>query len=178
MSTLAAPYFRSEAARAGHLAGEHAGASGSPAVLVATVDPEIRSSLMALLEASQSRIVWAKSVKEVRTALANENVSACICGFWLVDGTYRDVVRQLKSRPVEIPAIIACPPKCSNESKDYFAALHIRGFDFICYPYSAKDLERVLPPVNPPQPSPRQMHSSMRGPENEFSYKSSLRKTG
>src|SRR5579864_8488628 len=144
MATLAAPCFRFETAPADHLAGEDARASGSPAVLVATMDPEIRSSLSALLEASQVRIVWAKSVKEVRSALARENFSACFCGFWLVDGTYREVMRQLKSRPVEIPAIIACPPKCSNESRDYFAALHIRGFDFICYPYTAEDLQRVL----------------------------------
>ena len=178
MRSLAAPYFRAQAPQSDHLPAEDAGASASPAILVATVDPEIRSNLAALFEANPLEIFWAKSVKEVRSALAKENVSACICGFWLVDGTYREVMRQLKSRPVEIPAIIACPPKCSNESRDYFAALHICGFDFICYPYSAEDLQRVLRPVNPPQPSPGHMPSSMRGQGNEFSYKSSLRKAG
>jgi DNA-binding NtrC family response regulator len=178
MSTLAAPYFRVETPQADYLTTEDAATSASPAVLVATVDPEIRSGLAALLEASHVKIVWAKSVKEVRSALARESFSACFCGFWLADGTYREVMRHLKSRPVEIPAIIACPPKCPNESRDYLAALHIRGFDFICYPYTAEDLQRVLGSIKSPQPASEHPYTSRRRSGNEFSYKSSLRKAG
>ena len=113
-------------------------------VLVASVDPDIRSNLSALLGANPAKTVWANSVEGVRSALARENVSACFCGFWLLDGTYRDVIRLLKSRPIEIPAIIACAPGCPDESQDYLAALNIRAFDFISFPYSAAHLERVL----------------------------------
>lgn len=113
-------------------------------VLVASVDPDIRSSLSALLGAYPARTVWANSVEGVRSNLAKENVSACFCGFWLLDGTYRDVIRLLKSRPIEIPAIIACAPGCPGEYQDYLAALNIRAFDFISFPYSAAHLERVL----------------------------------
>jgi DNA-binding NtrC family response regulator len=112
--------------------------------LVATVDPDIRINLSSLLEAQPVRVTWAKSVEEVRASLARENVSACFCGFGLPDGTYRDVIRHLKSRPAEIPAIIACAPACPHEYRDYLAALNIRAFDFICFPYRTYDLERVL----------------------------------
>jgi hypothetical protein len=67
-----------------------------PVVLVATTDPVISYSMGALLELYPLRTLWAKSVGEVRALLAKENVAACFCGFWLVDGTYRDVVRLLK----------------------------------------------------------------------------------
>jgi DNA-binding NtrC family response regulator len=118
--------------------------AGLSTVLVATVDPDIRGSLTSLLAGHAVKIVLAKSVGEVRSVLEKENVSACFCGFWLVDGTYRDVIRHLRSRPAEIPAIIACAPACPHEYQDYLAALNIRAFDFISFPYSAAHLDRVL----------------------------------
>jgi DNA-binding NtrC family response regulator len=115
-----------------------------PVVLVATTDPVISDSMHNLLQMFTLRTLWAKGVGEVRALLAKENFSACFCGFWLVDGTYRDVVRLLKRQPVEVPAIIVCEPACPNEYRDYLAALNIRAFDFICHPYRKTDLERIL----------------------------------
>jgi DNA-binding NtrC family response regulator len=116
----------------------------APTVLVATIDPTIGESMRELLDLYPLKTVWAKGVDEVRGALARENVSACFCGFWLIDGTYRDVVRHLKRQPIEIPAIIVCAPACPNEYRDYLAALNIRAFDFICHPYRKTDMERIL----------------------------------
>jgi DNA-binding NtrC family response regulator len=115
-----------------------------PVILVATTDPFISDSMRVLLQMYPLRTLWAKGVGEVRALLAKENVAACFCGFWLVDGTYREVVRLLKRQAVEIPAIIVCEPACPNEYRDYLAALHIRAFDFICHPYRKTDLERIL----------------------------------
>ncbi len=118
--------------------------AAAPTVLVATVDPIISSSMRDLLQMHPLRTLWAKGLGEVRALLARENVAACFCGFWLIDGTYRDVVRLLKGRPLEIPAIIVCEPACPNEYRDYLASLHIRAFDFICHPCRKADLERIL----------------------------------
>lgn len=118
--------------------------AASPTVLVATVDSIISNSMRELLQIYPLRTLWARGVGEVRALLAKENVAACFCGFWLIDGTYRDVVRLLKRRPVEIPAIIVCEPACPNEYRDYLASLHIRAFDFICHPYRKTDMERIL----------------------------------
>jgi hypothetical protein len=118
--------------------------SAEPTVLVATVDTAITENMRDLLQRYPLKTIWAKGVEEVKAALAREPVAACFCGFWLVDGTYRDVVRLLKRQPVEIPAIIVCAPACPNEYRDYLAALNIRAFDFICHPYRKTDLERIL----------------------------------
>jgi len=115
-----------------------------PTILVATVDTTISNSMHELLQLYPLKTIWAKGVDEVRAVLAKESVAACFCGFWLVDGTYRDVVRHLKHQPVEIPAIIVCEPNCPHEYRDYLAALNIRAFDFICHPYRKSDLERIL----------------------------------
>jgi DNA-binding NtrC family response regulator len=153
-------------------------APACPTILVATIDSDIRSSLGALLEARQRKIVWAKSVEQVRSALAGKNISACFCGFWLVDGTYRDVIRLLKTRPVEIPAIIACSPACPHEYQDYLAALNLRAFDFIRFPYSAGALERALRSVIGPQGSSDPQSLSTRDPGNIRENQGGLRKAG
>ena len=113
-------------------------------VLLATVDPDIRASMSTLLDSYNVKAVSVTRLEELRFALARERVSACFCGFWLVDGTYRDVVRQLRHQPSEIPVIVVCAPGCSQEYRDYLAALNIRAFDYICYPYRRADLERIL----------------------------------
>jgi DNA-binding NtrC family response regulator len=128
----------------GESAAQFQPSSEQPVVLVATTDPVISDSMRALLQMYPLRTLWAKGVGEVRALLAKENVAACFCGFWLVDGTYRDVVRLVKRQPTEVPAIIVCEPACPNEYRDYLAALNIRAFDFICHPYRKTDLERIL----------------------------------
>ena len=123
-------------------------ASGSTAtdatILLATVDPDIRASMSGLLDDYKVKAASVTRLEELRLALSRETISACFCGFWLVDGTYRDVVRQLRRQPIEIPVIVLCGPGCSEEYRDYLAALNIRAFDYICYPYRKADLERIL----------------------------------
>jgi DNA-binding NtrC family response regulator len=115
-----------------------------PTVLLATVDATLGHSILELLQMYPVKTIQARGVDEVRGVLAKETVTACFCGFWLVDGTYRDVVRLLKRQPLEIPAIIVCAPACPHEYRDYLAALNIRAFDFICHPYRKTDMERIL----------------------------------
>jgi DNA-binding NtrC family response regulator len=116
-------------------------------VLIATVDPDIRREMLELLEDYPVKVLLAKGVDEVRSKLSRERIAACFCGFWLVDGTFRDVVRHLRSQPVEIPAIIVCAPESPHEYTDYLAALKIRAFDFICHPYRKSDVNRILLPA-------------------------------
>jgi DNA-binding NtrC family response regulator len=117
---------------------------GRPTILLGTIDPHIRQKMGELLQGYAINTLWATGIEDVRSALAQEDVMACFCGFWLVDGTYRDVVRYLKHRRADVPMIIMCAPECPQEYRDYLAALNIRAFDFICYPYRRLDLERIL----------------------------------
>ena len=113
-------------------------------VLIATAELAISASMRDLLQEYPLRTLWVRGVDEVRAVLAKETVAACFCGFWLIDGTYRDVVRHLKRQPVQIPAIVVCAPSCPQEYRDYLAALNLRAFDFLCHPYRKADLERIL----------------------------------
>ncbi len=128
-----------------------------PTVLVATNDPEIHRNISDILQFFPFQTLGAKGIEGVRAILARENVAACLCGFWLVDGTYRDVVRCLRSQRTEIPAIIVCAPSCPHEYRDYLAELNISAFDFICHPYLKSDIERILnsairAPLSPSSP--------------------------
>lgn len=138
---------------------------GRLSILVGTIDPQIRQTMGELLQSYALNTLWATGIEEVRSAIAQEDVIACFCGFWLVDGTYRDVARHLKNQRAEIPMIIVCAPECPQEYRDYLAALNIRAFDFICYPYRRIDLERILDSTigfrtGPLRPSTLAAHSS------------------
>jgi DNA-binding NtrC family response regulator len=126
------------------LSASGAAVRGRPNILLATIDPLIRQGMGELLQGYRVNTVWSTGIEEVRSSLAEQDVLACFCGFWLVDGTYRDVVRQLKHHRTEIPMIIVCSPECPQEYRDYLAALNIRAFDFICHPYRQSDFERIL----------------------------------
>ena len=112
--------------------------------MLATIDPQIRHDMNELLRAYRVNIVPATGTQEVQSALTDQDVLACFCGFWLVDGTYRDVVRLLKDRRADIRMVVVCSPQCPQEYRDYLAALNIRAFDFICHPYQPSDLDRIL----------------------------------
>jgi DNA-binding NtrC family response regulator len=120
---------------------------GRSSIVLATTDAQILDGMGELLRGYRVNTIWARGIHEVQTALAEQDVLACFCGFWLVDGTYRDVVRLLKHRRAEVPMIIVCSPECPQEYRDYLAALNIRAFDFICHPYRSMDLERILESV-------------------------------
>ena len=120
------------------------GVTAKPTILVATIDPQIRNAMVELFQAYRLNTFFAKSLEEVKSAVATGRIAACFSGFWLIDGTYRDIVKQLRRQPIEIPVIIVCAPECPQEYREYLAALHIRAFDFICHPYRRTDFERIL----------------------------------
>jgi len=135
--------------------------------LVATSDPEIHGNMSELLAPFSVRTVWSRGMEEVKHILARQNVSVCFCGFWLLDGTYRDVVRYLRLQRAEIPAVVVCAPSCPHDYRDYLAALNISAFDVICHPYRKTDIERILnsagnAPSRSPSPIPGAGASGLR----------------
>jgi DNA-binding NtrC family response regulator len=118
--------------------------SGNPTVLVATVDLEIRDGLSQLLEATRVNAIWVHSVEDVKALVSREKIAACLCGFWLQDGTYREVIRHLRRERSDIPAIIVSAPTCPHEYGEYLAAMNIGALDFLRYPYQQAEFERML----------------------------------
>lgn len=117
---------------------------GRPTVLIATIDPEIREALAGLLEIASINAIWVSSVKDVKASAGKERIVACLCGFWLQDGTYREVIRHLRRERMDIPAIIVSAPACPQEYRDYLAAMNLGALDFLSYPYKQLDFERML----------------------------------
>jgi DNA-binding NtrC family response regulator len=117
---------------------------GRPTVLIATIDTEIREALADLLEMASINAIWVGSVEDVKTIVARERIAACLCGFWLQDGTYREVIRHLRRERLDIPAIIVSAPSCPQEFRDYLAAMNLGTLEVLCYPYQKSEFERVL----------------------------------
>jgi DNA-binding NtrC family response regulator len=138
---------------------------GRPTVLVATIDPEIRSGLADLLEAFPLNTIWLKGVEAAKSMLSKERVAVCLCGFWLQDGTYRELVRHVRREHAEIPVIIVSAPACPNEYRDYLAAMKIGALDFLCHPYRKSDLERMLQLAMGAHERSLHQQASMIGPD-------------
>jgi DNA-binding NtrC family response regulator len=126
-------------------------------VLLATTDLEIRQSIGHILQGYKIKTLLASGLQEIKSALTRNDIAACFCGFWLVDGTYRDVVRYLRLQRADIPVIVVCARTCSQEFRDYLSALNIRACDFISYPYREIDIERILQSSTGLQSQPAQL---------------------
>lgn len=113
-------------------------------ILAATVDPEIRNRLAELLEEFSIDAVWLKSVEAAKKLLSKEKIAACFCGFWLQDGTYRQLVSHIRRMRADTPVIIVSGPACPEESRDILAAMNLGSIDFLAYPYDKSDLKRIF----------------------------------
>lgn len=115
-----------------------------PTILIATVTPEIRNDLNDLLQAFSLNTIWLKGVEAAKNVLAKEKIIACLCGFWLQDGTYRELVRHIRRENMEIPVILVSEPECPHAYRDYLAAMNIEALDFLTHPYKQSELEGML----------------------------------
>jgi DNA-binding NtrC family response regulator len=116
----------------------------APTVLVAAIDWQVRSGLAAVLPSFAINFEWVTGAAEAIKVLAAKEISACLCGFWLEDGTFKDLARQIRRLQTRIPVIAVSAAACRNEYRDYLAAMNIGAFDFLCHPYQKSDLDRML----------------------------------
>ena len=116
----------------------------APTILVASSDSLVSDSLVRLLEPYPINTVWVKGLADAKVWFASDRIAACLCGFWLEDGSCREFVKQTKRESSEIPVIIVSSPACENEYREYLAAMNTGALDFLCYPYRRLELERML----------------------------------
>lgn len=116
----------------------------APTVLVAALNWQVCSGLSSVLASFAINTEWVSSVAEATKVLETKDVSACLCGYWLEDGTFKDLARHIRRSTVKIPMIAVSAPACRNEYRDYLAAMNIGAFEFLCHPYQRTDLDRVL----------------------------------
>lgn len=115
-----------------------------PKILVAAMDPEIRTGFAELLQEFSFDVIWLKSVEAAKNLLSKEKIAACFCGFWLQDGTYRQLVRHIRHIRLDTRVIILSGPACPEESYDLLTAMNLGAVDFLSYPYRRADMKRLF----------------------------------
>jgi DNA-binding NtrC family response regulator len=119
-------------------------APSQPNILVATIDPEIHLGLTELFQSFSLNTIWLRGVESAKNMLARQKVAACFCGFWLQDGTYRELVRHIRRERMDIPVIIVSTPACPEKYPEYLSAINLGALDFLSHPYRKSDFERML----------------------------------
>src|SRR5579862_5360022 len=103
MSTLASVSNQVEAVLGSNpIAGENE----APTVLIVSADAEVRDSLAEILEGHRANIEWVRGAEAAKRLFDRGRVAACLCGFSVEDGSYRDVVKNAKRQSAEVPVII------------------------------------------------------------------------
>lgn len=112
-------------------------------VMIATRDSEVRDALTGILEGQGIEIESVKGLEAAKGLLAESSVAACLCGFGLEDGTYKDLVKHARRQTPGVPVVIVSTPSCGNEYREYLAAMNAGAFDFLCHPYQRHEVERI-----------------------------------
>lgn len=113
-------------------------------VVIATNDLKTRAALSEILGEYSFRTECVDGVTAANELFGGADVAACLCGFSLEDGTYKELVKLARRQMPEIPVIIVSTPSCSNEYGEYLAAMNAGAFDFLCFPYQTREVERIL----------------------------------
>jgi len=118
---------------------------GAPStVLIASNDSKMRAYLSKILGDRGLEVECVDGVRTAHEFFTGGDVAACLCGFGLKDGTYKELVKLARRQSPEIPVVIVSTPSCPNEYSEYLAAMNAGAFDFLCYPYQAREVERIL----------------------------------
>lgn len=116
----------------------------TPAVVIASADPELRDELAETLLGTRLTVVLVNGVEALALVMESEDVVACLCGFLLADGNFRDVMIQTKEQAVEIPVILASAPASPSELKDVLDCLIAGAFDYVCHPFHRNEVQRIV----------------------------------
>jgi DNA-binding NtrC family response regulator len=112
-------------------------------VVVVSADPAIRSSMVEVLQECYLKTIVVDGIAELKAIAPEELVVACLCGFWLADGTVQEIATYLKRQPTEIPLIMVSEPAPTREYEDFLDSLSFGAFDFVCHPYSVTKIELI-----------------------------------
>jgi DNA-binding NtrC family response regulator len=113
-------------------------------VVVVSADPDVRAAMTDVLQECCLKTILVDGLTELRSIPSEEMVVACLCGYWLADGTVPEVAAYLKQQPIEVPLIMVSEPAPTREYEDFLDSLSIGAFDFVCHPYSIGDIQLIV----------------------------------
>ena len=100
-------------------------------VLVVSSDVEVRQNLAGILRQCGFEPVLAASVAESRSVLPRHRICIVFCEDQVVDGNYRDLVKEVERTAKEIPIIVVSR---LGEWGEYLKAIRIGAFDYLPCP--------------------------------------------
>jgi DNA-binding NtrC family response regulator len=114
---------------------------GTPRALIAGCEAHVASDLAGLLQKSGLASLTASSVMEAMKAIATEEVLLVLCAAELEDGSYRDLLRELKLANWKRPVVVVFR---LGEWKEYLEAIRQGAFDCIAPPYRRSEIARII----------------------------------
>lgn len=110
-------------------------------ILVVSSSLESRRSLVQILNRQGLDPVGASNLAECHEALQNQRVGLIFCDSRLADGTYRDLLEVVRSRPEKARIVVTSRHADWDE---YLEAMRLGAFDVIGSPCRPTDVEWMV----------------------------------
>ena len=110
-------------------------------VLVVGSDVENRTALVDILEECGLEPVIASNVEETGNILARRPAHVVFCEDNLSDGSFREILRLVKTTRPEIQVVVSSK---LGDVEEYIEAMNLGAFDFIAPPYRDTDVVSVV----------------------------------
>lgn len=112
-----------------------------PKGLVASSNKEVVQKLAKIMGRCGLATFLAFGVGESKRILAREKVCLVLCDDHLVDGNYEDILIASEWSKAKAPVIVF---STTGDWPDYFRAIRAGAFDYMAYPPSLGELQRVI----------------------------------
>jgi DNA-binding NtrC family response regulator len=112
-----------------------------PNGLVVSSKEEVRRKLGEFLGQCGLAPVFASTVTESGTALADHEVFIVLCDDSLLDGTYADILKLVGQSDTKVRVIVVSR---TGDWREYLAAIRVGAFDYLAYPPNPEELQRAI----------------------------------
>ncbi len=109
--------------------------------LVASSDPEIRATLSGILARHGLEPIFSFTAEEAKAILLRHPISLVFCEERLPDGSFRDVLGEVKRSARLVPVVVVARP---GDWDKCLEALRLGVHDYIGYPFHRAEVESVI----------------------------------
>ena len=109
--------------------------------LVASSDPEIRETLKGMLARGGMEALFSSTAEEAEAILFRHPISLVFCEERLPDGSFRDVLGEVKRSARLVPVVVVS--RLGDWDK-YLEALRLGVHDYIAFPFQRAEVESTI----------------------------------
>jgi DNA-binding NtrC family response regulator len=110
-------------------------------ILIICAGKEEQAKFTEMVRMAGMRAVCCANLQEARVILARQEIHAVICEEILPDGSFHDVIEQVRPASEELPVIVFSN---SSEWDTYLRVMRAGAFDCIAYPPESAEVARIL----------------------------------